>query len=309
MLVILNPAAGGGKALRKWNRIHELVRQRIGPFDVLVTRKREVLRQRLISVLRAGECRFVAAGGDGTANLLLELLTELAPDRLHEMTLGAIGLGSSNDFHKPFQRANLIEGIPVRLDFLRPVRHDIGRTTYYDEEGTVQVRHWLINASVGATAEGNRIYNEDSGFIAWLKRRSTGFAMAAAACKALLRYSERAIVVITGGGSRELRRVRNLGVVKNPHFAGSLRYDSPYEPGSGDFQVHLLADTTWLGMLSALVGLLQGRFRGRRGARSWRARRLTLLAREPFAVETDGEIAVTCMARFDLRPGALQVCT
>jgi diacylglycerol kinase family enzyme len=309
MLVILNPAAGGGKALRKWNRIHDLVRQRIGPFDLLVTHECEVLRWRLARALLAGERRFVAAGGDGTANLLLELLTELAPDGLSEMTLGAIGLGSSNDLHKPFEPANLIGGIPVRLDFVHPVRHDIGRTTYYDEMDRVRVRHWLINASIGATAEGNRIYNEDSGFIAWLKRRSTGFAMATAACKALLRYSERTMVVIAGGGTRELRHVRNLGVVKNPHFAGSLRYDSPYEPGSGDFQVHLLADTTWLGMLAALLGLLGGRFRGRRGARSWRARRLTLLGWEPFAVEADGEIAVTRMATFDLQPQALQVCT
>ena len=60
-------------------------------------------------------------------------------------------------------------------------------------------------------------------------------------------------------------RVRNLGFVKNPHFAGSLRYDSPHLPGSGCFHVHRIGEVTLTGLLRALLRLARGRFAGGRG--------------------------------------------
>ncbi len=53
-------------------------------------------------------------GGDGTVHALVEALA-LAPRRppLDHLTLGAVGLGSSNDFHKPVGRR--VGGVPVRL--------------------------------------------------------------------------------------------------------------------------------------------------------------------------------------------------
>jgi diacylglycerol kinase family enzyme len=102
--------------------------------------------------------------------------------------------------------------------------------------------------------------------------------------------------------------VSNLGVVKNPHFAGSLRYDSPFEPASGKFFVHLLAGQRPLRLLQALIGLARGRFAGRFGSRSWQATRLGIDAPAPFPIEVDGEVVLARRACFALRPGGLRVC-
>ena len=79
-----------------------------------------------------GARNFVAAGGDGTMNLALNALLN-APGRAgiaspEELRFGAVGLGSSNDFQKPYVSDGRVEagGIHCRLDFDRATAHDIG---------------------------------------------------------------------------------------------------------------------------------------------------------------------------------------
>jgi diacylglycerol kinase family enzyme len=168
-----------------------------------------------------------------------------------------------------------------------------------------------VNASIGITAEANRFYNERSGLMERVKRGTGGgVAMTWAALHGLFRAGVKELTVENGGGSGSARRfrVRNLGIVKNPHFAGRLRYDSPHDPTSGDFFVHILGDVGLRRVVTALAGLARGRFVGRSGTRSWRASRLTVSGSVPFAVEMDGEVITTRSAEFSILPQRIRVC-
>lgn len=308
MLVIVNPRADGGRAAARWQRIRPRVAELIGPFDECVALDLGFVRRTIADALERGERRFVAAGGDGTVNLVMADLVELAPqDVLGHVTFGAIGLGSSNDFHKPGR--DTIDGVPCRLDFEHPIPHDVGRTAYVDPEGRRGMRHWLINASVGTTAAGNWLYNHATGLVGALKRLSASLGMIGAALMAVLRHSHVPVTLRLQDGSRESLVLCNLGIVKNPHFTGILRYDSPYEPASGDFFVHLLVGSSLYGTMVALARLARGRFSGRGASRTWRARHLALESPVPFAVEGDGEVVLARWVEFSLAPGTLAVCT
>ena len=131
-----------------------------------------------------------------------------------------------------------------------------------------------------------------------------------AALSGLLRAGVKELTIESGETSRTAgnRRLRNLGIVKNPHFAGQLRYDSPHFPTSGDFGVHLLEDVGWSRVLAILAGLARGRFVGQSGTSSWRTSRLTIRGAAPFAVEVDGEVITTRSVEFSVLPVRIRLC-
>lgn len=306
MLVLLNPTAGGGRALARWRAVSRRLNGQLGAFELCPPGPPRHVEARIASCLRLGERRFVAAGGDGTVNLLITSLVKVAsPADLSQVTVGAVGLGSSNDFHKPFRDGS--HEAPCRLDFGAAAPRDLGVLLYTDLEGVAQRRFWINNASVGVTADGNHRFNSPGPLLSWLKRASTSLGIGYAALSALLAHRPRRLTLQSDDGRVVTVDVSNLGVVKNPHFAGSLRYDSPFEPASGAFHVHLLEGQSRARLLLALLGLARGRFAGRRGSRSWLARRLTVNASQPFPIEVDGEVVVARRACFALRPACLRV--
>lgn len=310
MIVILNPAAGGGTAAAKWKRIEAGVRERLGSFSLVVADDAQEVRSRVASALGSGETEIIAAGGDGTVNLVMASILEHAPrGTLERVKLGAIGLGSSNDFHKPMSEANMIEGVAFKLDFVAAIPHDVCLLTYRDEAGELRSRRWLINASIGTTAEANRLFNNPDAVLRFLKRFLPAAAMVYAALRTVLSYKSRRMAITLDEGETIHARVKNLGIVKNPHFTGALSYDSPYEPGSGHVYVHLMNGVSVPRLALTLLGLLRGKFSGRKGTRSWRATRLRIATDEPFAVEGDGEVVMAKRAYFTVVPGLLQVCT
>jgi len=310
MIVILNPKAGAGTAQAKWKRIEPRVRDLAGPFTTYVAHDLGKIGARIAAALQAGETEFIAAGGDGTVNLVLTNILENASRGAIEMVkLGAVGLGSSNDYHKPLDKSRVIDGVPFKLDFISTIRHDVCLLTYRDESDVLRSRRWIINASVGTTAEANHFFNNPNGPLRLFKRFIPSLAMAYAALRTIVRYKSRPMTITVDETETVQARVKNLGIVKNPHFTGELSYDSPYEPGGGYFYVHLLKRVSALRLVLTLVGLLRGKFSGRKRTGSWRATRVRINADSAFAIEGDGEVITARRAYFSIVPNLIQVCT
>lgn len=306
--IVLNTGAGGGSAARRWTAVESEVRRRIGRYELL-TGAPDVVACELGRLARSGTRDFVAAGGDGTVNLVIDALARIDdPGLLAGVRVGAVGLGSSNDFHKPYRTESTVRGVPLRLDRDGAELHDVGRLRYADARSVERLRHWIINASIGTTAEANSFFNSSSRVIRALKRASPWRGIVWATVRTLVRYRSRPMTITVDAAPPLTVRLKNLAVVKNPHFSGSLWYDTPHEPGSGLFYVHLLEHVPPLTLVRTLGGLTRGRFSGRPGTRSWHARAAAVTAEEPFPIELDGEIVVARRAEFDLLPRLLQVC-
>ncbi len=307
MLFVVNPSAGGGSARSRWTEEEGRLPRRIGAYSVLCLDSPEATVAGIRTALEAGETEFVAAGGDGTVNLLLA--TVLSSRRFAgRVRIGALGLGSSNDFHKPNRGARAgASGAPRRIDFGRARPVDVGELVWTGADGRAGRRPWLLNASVGITAEANRYFNRSDGPFGLLKRHVGGLAIAWAALRTLLLSRPlEATVTVDGVAMRE--RLCNLAIVKSPHVSGGLRYDSPLEPDSGRFHVHGIRAVGRIRLLRILAGLARGRFRGTPGTFSTVARQVTVEADRPFRVECDGEVFSAVRARIRLRPHAVKVC-
>ncbi|HXW53963.1 MAG TPA: diacylglycerol kinase family protein [Myxococcota bacterium] len=314
--IILNPLANAGLAQEKWQRLLKdpqakklgllnapvfLVNENAsenGPLDQVTEWTR--------SKLDAGARNFVAAGGDGTVNLVLNALMRIKNQApfASDVKLGGVALGSSNDFHKPQDLAHRqdISGCRARLNFNEAKALDVGMVS----AGRTN-RYFLINASIGAMAEAANSLNQDKK-LGFLKRHNMDLAAVAAGLQTIMRFAPLNLVVELDGTSLGALEIYNCGVVKIPHFAGQMRYDSPFEPSNGKFYVHLVSKIGRWAAIKLMLALWNGKFSGLSKTKSFTATRLRLYADRDFALECDGEIVQCREALLEVIPQAFLVC-
>lgn len=306
MLVFLNPRADHGRAGARWRSVQGEIAERAPGFQVEQTTSFEGTVASMRRALEGGERVFVAAGGDGTVNLLVNAMMELPEEAW--AALGAIGLGSSNDFHKPFDRGSFVGGFPARLDPERATPCDVIRVDFEGGGGGGGTRYAIINASLGITAEANASFNSPTRFISAAKRLSVDAAIVASVLHTLLTYRDVRCRIAIDGEDVGALSVSNLGVIKNPHFAGSFCYDTPIERDDGLIGVNLCERLTRFQVLATLAALSKSRFRGRPKTRSWVARRASAEGDRAFALETDGEVVQARSATFSVVPRRIRCC-
>ncbi len=307
MIVLLNPKAGGNSAIEKWRRFVAGMPRLEDDVHVHFLQEKMDMSTLVNEAANRGELHFVAAGGDGTVHDLLNALMQLPLALRKKAILGAIGLGSSNDFHKPFEKGRRASSVPHQIDFDHASPRDIG-VAVIQNDGVRDTIFFCINASIGITAHGNALFNRPDRLLAWLKSHSTRGAILYAALKAIITYPNTRMIVDLPSGEHAPLFLTNLGIVKNPNFSGSLRYDVPARYDDGLFRVCVATSMRFLERLHLLWSLSRGEFTGIPNTMFWTAPSLTVEAASPFAVELDGEIMSATKAEFSIIPSGLKVC-
>jgi len=96
--IIANPAAGGGAGARAIPKIERLLAELCFDFDVACT-ERPWHAAELAKEAALGGCDVVvAAGGDGTANEVLNGLMAAKLAGKHSLAMGILSVGRGNDF-------------------------------------------------------------------------------------------------------------------------------------------------------------------------------------------------------------------
>jgi diacylglycerol kinase family enzyme len=79
VVILVNPSAGGGRALGRLKKIQPRLRELLGPTNLIFLGDSVRMQERVSRMLSEGHKEFIAAGGDGTVNLLLKSIMEKAP--------------------------------------------------------------------------------------------------------------------------------------------------------------------------------------------------------------------------------------
>jgi diacylglycerol kinase family enzyme len=307
-LVVVNRAACGGRGEQRFASVRPAVEARLEVARYVPLDPAGAWRDAVARALGEGIRVFIAAGGDGTVGAVADaLVAQHADVPLATLVLGAIGLGSSNDFHKP--HAVGASGVPLRIDPGSAAPRDLGRVRYTDADHREHARVFVVSASLGATAAANALFNARGAFMRVLSRGFLDAAVLMTAVRALARHRALGASLRLGDGALARVRLDNLSVLKTPHLSGGLTYDTPVAPASGQFAVNLCRDMTRLRLARTLAGLARGRFVGRPGTRSSNESTLAVLLDGVAPLELDGEIVWARAARFELLPERILTCT
>lgn len=300
-LIVLNPAAGAGTARSRFDAIRPELAARL-PHRVVELDADGAWRRTLRRALDRGVRVVVAAGGDGTVHAVANgLLEEDAPG---DVVLGAIGLGSSNDFHKPVR--DRIGGVPVRLDAAGAAPRDVA-IAHWAQAGSGRSEAVLVSASVGIVARANAFFNDGDWLLTRLKRRWVAGAITYAALNTIARRPRLATRIHHPAG-RWAGAVASLSVLETPHLSGSLRYDLPARPDDGAVTVAVIESSGRLTLLARLIGLQRGRFRDRRRTRHWVVPNVVVELGRAGPLELDGEVRIAQRVRFEVLKGRLLAC-
>ena len=303
MIIYLNKRANSGRAAAKWEKVEKHV-MNLFPYAEIIEAN-DFACTNFSDAIAKGETEYISAGGDGTFNSLINLLISNSFNQeFHRFKVGAIGLGSSNDFHKPYKE--FVCGIPVRINFKNTEACDVGVIEYYDNRIFLQTRYWMINASIGILADANKYFNHKGLMWDFFKRHFVNTAILYSALKTISQYKNKKCRVSSDVFSIKDAMISNLGIAKNPNFAGEFVYPGTYNPSNGLFSLYLMENKSIIETLLTLAKLWKKK--GKNTLQSGESVTIEISSDVQFNVEFDGEVVSTDTARFSIINKAIQLC-
>lgn len=308
MNVILNKTAGGGCAEGKWELIKSHIIKSYENIKVIDIDQKTSLESAIIDSIKAGDYNFIIAGGDGTINIFTnKLLSIMDESTIKKIKIGAVGIGSSNDFCKPYYLQSCIEKIPCKINFNNVQLRDVG-VIKYQLGSQMLKKYFLLNASIGVTAQANNLFNYPNKQLSFLKARFKDFAIIYAAIKTILTYKDFKVKVMFDSDAEYSFYISNLSIIKNPNISGNLCYPVKADYQNGMFDVFLAHSMIKIKLIKLLLSLTKKKFPLNDKSKHYKTSRLTLKASDDFLVEFDGEIIKTNYTEFTILNKYLNVC-
>ena len=284
MTLIVNETAGGGEGARALRGVTALLEARGIPFEVCRTTASVRADALARAALDAGQRDIVCIGGDGTT---FETVNGIAG---RPAALYFVPCGTGNDFVRMLELPkDPVEAFRVQLDGA-PRRIDVGRVNEY----------WFLNVS------GSGFDVEVLVQAARFKRFGKGLLPYLLGILAAIRKFRPPEMEITIDGQTERKRVTIVSIGNGRYIGGGMKAVPHARVDDGLFDV-IIGDA--LGRLKILVLLskfISGKHTTLSAVREVRCRQLTLKC-PGMTVDLDGELIQMDEARYELRPGALEI--
>jgi len=291
-LVVVNPAAGGGRTGRLWPTLRDDLQRAGLSFECVETAARGDAVRLARAAAVAGVELIVAVGGDGTLN---EVVSGVAGGDGPLPRVGAILTGRGRDAARNVGLAadprvaarRLVDGEDVTLDLLRVEWPD----------GACR---WAVNAA-GAGFDATVAARASRGG----GRGTLPYVMAVLGALAAHAPVE---ATLDADGERVWSGPLTAAVVANgAYFGGGMKIAPAADPGDGRLDLVVLGALGRLELLRWLPSVYRGGHLANPKIVARAARRVTLAAARPLPVHVDGEPAPPTPVTFRVSAGALRL--
>jgi YegS/Rv2252/BmrU family lipid kinase len=298
-LVILNPAAGHGRAAQRWARARAGLGSLGGDLTVWPTTRPGEGADLTRRGLAAGYRRLLAVGGDGTVSDVVEGYLGAPEAERADAAVGTWPIGSGCDVARalgvrsdPGQLARLLRNPAIR-------RLDVGRVTWAEAAGPPRTRHVVNMAAFGLAGEVAEA----------VARRGKPFGGTLSYLVEALRVIARArarVVTLVVDGVPEPAAPYLVGIVANtPTIGGGMRVAPAADAADGRLDLVTVAPCPRRMLLALLARVYPGTHVGQPGVTLRRVGRLDLRSATPVPLNLDGDPARAAIAAIEVLPGVL----
>lgn len=299
--ILLNPASGGGAALKRWRALSSEADDIFDDPTVIASAAPGQLRAAAREIAASREAvTILAAGGDGTSHEVLNGIVAAGPSSAARM--GWIPIGSGNDLARAV-------GVPLALGATMPAYRktsratiDIGQAEYRSPAGNPVVLAFGNSLTLGLSVAVLELA-ERSG-----KPLGGRLGYLAATIRALTRPAGEPWRLAIDGRPEAPERLRLIAVTNGPTIGAGMRIAPAARLDDGHFELTRVAAVPMAGAMAILSRIYRGGHLGDPAVRQERVTRLEVDGDGPFAFEADGELirgrlplAVT------IRPRALRI--
>ncbi len=131
--IILNPNAANGEAARQRAALERHLQEQKIAYTIAATTAKNHATALVQQSVAAGHRRFVAVGGDGTINEVVNGICTQNIAAVSDLTLAVIPIGTGNDWIKMHRIPNNIAKAVTLLNDHKTIKHSIGKAIYYDD--------------------------------------------------------------------------------------------------------------------------------------------------------------------------------
>jgi YegS/Rv2252/BmrU family lipid kinase len=283
IVLLVNPASGGGRTKKLLPEVEKALDERRLPFRVEPTRSAEHAVAEAVRAADSGELPVVMSG-DGLVGAVGGALVGT------DVPLGIIPGGRGNDLAR-------VLGIPTEAESAVEVLAR-GETRLIDV-GEANGKRFLGIASAGFDSECNRIAND-------VKLVRGNLVYAYSVPRALAAWKPARFTLRIGDQSMRYSGY-SVAAANSSTFGGGMKVAPDASLEDGEFDVVMINDVGKLRYLTNLPKVFKGTHVDNEEVRILRAPRLEISASRPFAVYADGEHLTDLPASLRVLPSALSV--
>lgn len=281
--LIINPSAGGGRALKLLPEVERQLDARHMIFRVEKTRSVEHGIDLALDAVDAREIPVVMSG-DGLVGAVGGAMAGA------DCPLGLIPAGRGND---------LARGLGIPTDPAEAVNcldHGFERLI---DVGEANGERFLGIASVGFDSEANRIANESEVLKGTL-------VYAYAALRTLVRWKPERFALVEGGVQSRYTGY-TVAVANNRFYGGGMCLAPDAKLSDGRLDIIVIGDASKIRFLLDLPKVFKGTHVDNEEVDTWQTSSIEIRASKPLVVYADGDPLTTLPATFRVLPSALPV--
>ncbi|HOA36190.1 MAG TPA: diacylglycerol kinase family lipid kinase [Bacillota bacterium] len=287
---IVNPKAGGGRAMRVWRRMESLLRDAGQSYQLYYTRCRGDATSIAEKARSNGAELIVGVGGDGT---LLEVVNGLD---LKKNILGIIPAGTGNGFRRSLKiPGNCLKAL-LEMPRWKPRRVDIG---------TLNGIRFLNVAGFGFDAKVTQFAKADDQKLPGYSAYVAGFL------KELASFSSFPTKVKDMENGKTIAEARTfIALVANGRYYGGQLCIAPHaDVTDGQLNLLLVRRMNYVETATLTIRAFFKKHLGHSAIYTSSCREVTISAGENIPVHVDGELMGSLPAKIAIHPGALHVLT